>query len=119
MHKIAMYCARIYSLCNATAKISGVTLRVLTTDAAGPRRSDAVEVTDFPMLYPGGYEVFFSPALYGKLKELIDNESLGQRIVRGGYQRVQHLSWDRAGQHLEKTYGLWLSELQGKGAQKC
>jgi glycosyltransferase involved in cell wall biosynthesis len=49
----------VYGLCNATAKISGVTLRVLTTDAAGPQRSDAVEVTDFPMLYPGGYEVFF------------------------------------------------------------
>jgi glycosyltransferase involved in cell wall biosynthesis len=60
----------------------------------------------------GIMEEKFSPALYSKLKELIDNEALRQRIARGGYQRVQNLSWDRAGQRLEETYGSWLRELQ-------
>lgn len=49
----------VYSLCNALVTHPDVTLRVLTTDAAGPRRSSAVDVTGFPMHYPGGYEVFF------------------------------------------------------------
>ena len=48
----------LYGLCSALAKNSQVMLKVLTTDAAGPRRSDSVSVTGFPMLYPGGYEVF-------------------------------------------------------------
>ncbi|MFH1635551.1 MAG: glycosyltransferase [Chloroflexota bacterium] len=49
----------VYGLCNALAKIPDVTLRVLTTDTAGPSRSDSTKMTDFPMRYPGGYEVFF------------------------------------------------------------
>jgi len=49
----------VYGLCNALAKIPNVILRVLTTDASGPHRSDSVEVTSYPMLYQGGYEVFF------------------------------------------------------------
>src|SRR5437867_6880662 len=48
----------VYGLCNALAKTPGVSLRVLTTDTAGPSRSDSVEVTGVPMRYPGGYEVF-------------------------------------------------------------
>jgi glycosyltransferase involved in cell wall biosynthesis len=54
----------LYGLCNALAKMRGITLRVLTTDAAGPSRSASVKVTGFPMLYPGGYEVFFCRRLW-------------------------------------------------------
>lgn len=36
-----------------------MTLRVLTTDSAGPTRLDKVKVSAFPMHYAGGYEVFF------------------------------------------------------------
>ena len=55
----------IYGLCNALAVIPGVTLRVLTTDSAGPRLSDSVPVTAFPMRYPAGYEVFLCRRLWG------------------------------------------------------
>jgi len=50
----------VYGLCNAVAKMPGVVLKVLTTDASSPRRSDSVATAGFPALYPGGYEVFFS-----------------------------------------------------------
>jgi glycosyltransferase involved in cell wall biosynthesis len=55
----------VYGLCNALAKMPGVTLRVLTTDSMGPHPSESVQVTDFPMLYPEGYEVFFSQRWLG------------------------------------------------------
>lgn len=55
----------VYGLCNALANIPGVTLRVLTADAAGPKRSDSVQVSNFPERYPGGYEVFFCRRLWG------------------------------------------------------
>lgn len=55
----------VYGLCNALATMPGVMLKVLTTDSAGPRRSDSVKVTGYPMLYPGGYEVFFCRRWWG------------------------------------------------------
>jgi glycosyltransferase involved in cell wall biosynthesis len=47
-----------YALANALALRSDVTLRVLTSDAAGPIAR--VPVKSKPMVYPGGYEVFFA-----------------------------------------------------------
>ncbi|PWT73895.1 MAG: glycosyl transferase family 1 [Chloroflexi bacterium] len=55
----------VYGLCNALAKLPNVALRVLTTDAAGSHRSDRIDVTGFPMLYQGGYEVFCCPRRWG------------------------------------------------------
>ena len=55
----------VYGLCNALVKIPGVSLKVLTTDAASHSRSDSVDVSDFPMHYPGGYEVYFCHRLWG------------------------------------------------------
>ena len=55
----------VYGLCNALAKIPGVTLKVLTTDAAGHSRSDSVQVTSFPMHYSDGYEVYFCRRWWG------------------------------------------------------
>lgn len=49
----------VYGLCNALAKTQNISLRVLTTDSAGPRPSDRVKVSGFPMLYKSGYEVYF------------------------------------------------------------
>jgi len=49
----------VYGLCNALASLEGVTLRVLTTDSAGPRRSDSLAVAEFPMHYSAGYDVYF------------------------------------------------------------
>lgn len=54
----------VYGLCNALASMPGMTLRVLTTDSAGPSRSDTVEVSAFPMPYAGGYDVFFCRRLW-------------------------------------------------------
>src|SRR5213593_2117955 len=45
-----------YHLCNTLAE-SGVELRVLTTDTAGPTRN--LDVTDFPTVMPAGYPVFY------------------------------------------------------------
>lgn len=49
----------VYGLCSALAKIPDVVLKVLTTDSAGPDRSDSVEVSTFPMSHQAGHEVFF------------------------------------------------------------
>jgi glycosyltransferase involved in cell wall biosynthesis len=56
----------VYGLCNALAAIPGIELRVLTTDAAGLRRSQCVEVSGFPVRYPAGYEVYFTRRLAGQ-----------------------------------------------------
>lgn len=48
------------SLCNGIARHSDVTLRVLTTDTAGPSLRDRVEFQQFPEIYPPGYEVYFT-----------------------------------------------------------
>ena len=55
----------VYGLCNALARIPDVKLRVLTTDAAGPSRSNSVKVTNFPMHYSAGYEVYFLSRWWG------------------------------------------------------
>lgn len=56
----------VYGLCNAQAKISGVSLKVLTSDAASDSLNDSVHVSDFPMDYPGGYKVYFCHRVWGK-----------------------------------------------------
>lgn len=55
----------VYGLCNALARIPHVKLKVLTTDAAGPSRSNLVKVTSFPMHYSGGYEVYYCSRWWG------------------------------------------------------
>jgi glycosyltransferase involved in cell wall biosynthesis len=55
----------VLGLCNSTAKISGVYLRVLTTDSAGPNPHDSLNVTAYPIKYPGGYDVFFCKRKWG------------------------------------------------------
>ena len=55
----------VYGLCNALVKIPGVSLKVLTTDAASHSRNDSVHVSGFPMHYPEGYEVYFCRRLWG------------------------------------------------------
>ena len=46
-----------YGLCNALAR-SGIKLRVLTTDAAGVRLADRINVARFPSWFAAGYEVY-------------------------------------------------------------
>ncbi len=69
-----------YALCNALAAQTDVELRVLTTDAAGQRASSRVAITDFPAVYPPGYDVYFtrriagsatSPGLLARLGKMI------------------------------------------------
>lgn len=47
-----------YGLCNSLAKIEGIRLRVLTTDANGP--DDRVAVSSIPQTLDAGYEVYYS-----------------------------------------------------------
>jgi glycosyltransferase involved in cell wall biosynthesis len=51
-----------YGLCNATAQMPGIELRVLTTDSDGPRR---IEVKSFPVKLPEGYDVYYCRRWFG------------------------------------------------------
>ncbi len=55
----------VYGLCNSLAAIFDVQLRVLTTDSAGPRLTDRVNLKDFPAHYPAGYDVYFCRRVVG------------------------------------------------------
>jgi glycosyltransferase involved in cell wall biosynthesis len=48
-----------YALCNALAARGDIELRVLTTDTAGPHRSQRLPVASFPLRLPAGYDVYF------------------------------------------------------------
>ncbi len=48
-----------YFLCNALAQRNGVKLRVLTTDTAGPRLKDRLQITSTPTDFPEGYQVYY------------------------------------------------------------
>jgi glycosyltransferase involved in cell wall biosynthesis len=68
-HPATFYGGPIFSahaLCNAMAADPRIELRVLATDAAGPKRSQRLEVRAFPSLYPAGYPVFFTRRLLGQ-----------------------------------------------------
>jgi glycosyltransferase involved in cell wall biosynthesis len=55
----------IYALCNGLARIEDVDLRVVTTDAAGPARSQRLDTAALsPTLYPG-YAVRFARRVMG------------------------------------------------------
>lgn len=56
----------VFSQCNALAALPGVNLRVLTTDAAGPKLSQRVDIAEYPARYPGGYDVYFTRRLIGR-----------------------------------------------------
>ena len=49
-----------HALCNALAIRHDVELRVLTTDAAGPKRAQRLKADGFPMRFPAGYDVYFT-----------------------------------------------------------
>lgn len=53
-----------YGLCNALSSNPNISIIVLTTDTAGPKMINKVAVTDFPMIYPGGYKVYFCHRLW-------------------------------------------------------
>ncbi len=55
-----------YGLCNALARRDDIALTVLTTDTAGPGNNDRVDVTDYPMRYDAGYDVYFVRKLRGR-----------------------------------------------------
>ncbi len=65
-----------YNMCNALAGQTGVELRVLSTDRAGPNLTERVPVPSVPVRYPAGYDVYFtrrrtrSGASPGLLKQL-------------------------------------------------
>lgn len=56
----------LYSLCNVLAKKQGVELRVLTTDTAGPGRTERLAIDSFPAFFDGGYRVYFCRKLFGR-----------------------------------------------------
>lgn len=53
----------LFGLCNALSALPGVTLRVLTTNAAGPRRSELLDGP--PVSTEWGYEVRYCRRLWG------------------------------------------------------
>jgi glycosyltransferase involved in cell wall biosynthesis len=55
-----------YALCNALARFPDVELRVLTSDMAGPRVGQRVDVTEFPTRFREGYDVYFTHRVLGR-----------------------------------------------------
>ena len=49
-----------HALCNALATRHDIELRVLTTDAAGPKRAQRLKADAFPTRFPAGYDVYFT-----------------------------------------------------------
>ena len=56
----------VLGLCNGLAGLQGVELRVLTTDSAGPKLADRVDVIGFPMRLDAGYDVYYCPRIWGR-----------------------------------------------------
>ena len=54
-----------YALCNGMAALPGIELRVLTSDAAGRRLKERLEVGAFPVRYSPGYDVYFTKRRLG------------------------------------------------------
>ena len=72
--------ASLHGLYNSLATLPDIDLRVLTTDTAGPRLSQSVEVDKFPVRYPAGYEVYlcrrragasFAPRMFATMPGLV------------------------------------------------
>ncbi|MCB0196583.1 MAG: glycosyltransferase family 4 protein [Anaerolineae bacterium] len=57
-------------------------------------------------------ENYSSSSLYQALRELIQDESLRQKIACRGYERVQSLKWSSSIECLENTYQRWLTEFR-------
>lgn len=55
----------VYGLCNALARMPGIQLQVLTTDSAGLRHNQRVDVGSFPWISPVGYLVHYCRRLWG------------------------------------------------------
>ncbi len=56
----------VYALCNHLAQKEGVVLRVLTSNCAGPQRTDNLPITACPQRYDAGYDVYFTRRILGK-----------------------------------------------------
>jgi len=54
-----------YALCNASAALPDIELKVLTTDSDGPEKQQRIKVTEFPARLPQGYEVSYCRRLFG------------------------------------------------------
>ena len=55
----------LHGLCNALASQEGVEVRVLTSNSAGPKLSEKVDVPEYPASYTPGYKVYFCRRLVG------------------------------------------------------
>lgn len=69
-----------YALCNGIAARRDITLKVLTSDTAGPCQHQRIDVQSYPVVYPPGYSVYFTrrvagvdvaPRLIGALPSLV------------------------------------------------
>jgi glycosyltransferase involved in cell wall biosynthesis len=71
----------VYGLCNALARQPNVHVSVLTTDSAGPRRDQRVEVGQCPWTSPSGYPVYHCRRLW--------NNSVSPGLLRRLVRMVQ------------------------------
>jgi glycosyltransferase involved in cell wall biosynthesis len=79
-----------YGLCKATAEIAGISLRVLTTDSAGPSTAQRLPAHESnPIRYPPGYEVYFCRRLAGAAVSL---ELLGRLLNLARWADIIHLT---------------------------
>ena len=70
----------VFALCNALAARDDVELRVLTTDSAGPSRTQRLDVPESPIRYSPGYDVHyfrrqfgvaFAPSMFAAMPHLV------------------------------------------------
>jgi glycosyltransferase involved in cell wall biosynthesis len=81
-----------YGLCNALAAKPGIELKVLTTDAAGPRVAQRVKAEGSPAHFPAGYDVYFTRRV------------IGREVAPGLLARLFAMVWWSDVVHLTGTY---------------
>ena len=76
-------------LCDALARQDNVSLRVLTTDTAGPNRKDRLVTSGFPVVFSEGYDVYYCRKLLGKD---ISYEMFSHLMAMVSWAEVVHLT---------------------------
>lgn len=80
------------ALCDGLASRGDISLRVLTTDSSGPRRSDRLDTPKAPVAFPAGYDVTYLPKVFGR--------DVTPSLVHNLLRRMRHIDVV----HLTATY---------------
>jgi hypothetical protein len=76
-----------HALCNALATRHDIELRVLTTDAAGPKRAQRLKADAFPTRFPAGYDIYFTRRILLGIRALLAPPATGRCAIRPHLER--------------------------------